>query len=72
MRLLAKNLTVSGVYLAPMEFRHIRKALVASLEMIASGRVQPVVGHTFPLAEAAEAHALMESRGTFGKVVLTN
>lgn len=71
-RLLAKNLTVSGVYLAPMEFRHIRKALVASLEMIASGRVQPVVGHTFPLAEAAEAHALMESRGTFGKVVLIN
>lgn len=71
-RLLARNLTVSGVYLAPMEFRHVRKALLASLEVLTSGQVRPVVGHAFPLAEAAEAHALIEGRGSFGKVILTN
>jgi NADPH:quinone reductase-like Zn-dependent oxidoreductase len=32
--------------------------------------VKPLVGATFPLAEAGAAHALIESRGHVGKVVL--
>ncbi|MDI7864981.1 zinc-binding dehydrogenase [Rhizobiaceae bacterium n13] len=31
----------------------------------------PVVGQTFPLSEAAQAHALMEAGGSFGKIALT-
>jgi NADPH:quinone reductase len=37
---------------------------------IESGKVKPVVRATFPLAQAAQAHALMESTGHVGKIVL--
>jgi NADPH:quinone reductase-like Zn-dependent oxidoreductase len=39
--------------------------------MIAAGRVKPVVGATFPLGEAAKAHALLDSGKVTGKVLLT-
>jgi putative PIG3 family NAD(P)H quinone oxidoreductase len=37
---------------------------------IAEGRIRVVTGRTFPLAEAAQAHALMESAGHTGKILL--
>lgn len=42
----------------------------ASLEAAADGTRRPYVGSTFPLAEAAAAHAALENRETTGKVVL--
>jgi NADPH2:quinone reductase len=36
-----------------------------------AGRCGPVIHATFPLAQAAQAHALMESSGHIGKIVLT-
>ena len=39
--------------------------------MIESGRVRPVIHKVFPAAEAAQAHALMESSTHVGKIVLT-
>ena len=36
-----------------------------------AGRIRPVVHAVFPLAEAAEAHRLMESGDHIGKIVLT-
>jgi NADPH2:quinone reductase len=41
------------------------------LPLIASGKVKPVIYKTFPLAEAAAAHALMETSRHIGKIVLT-
>ena len=41
------------------------------LPLIAAGKVKPVIYKTFPLAEAASAHALMESSAHIGKIVLT-
>jgi NADPH2:quinone reductase len=41
------------------------------LPLIASGRVKPVLDSTFPLAEAAAAHARMEASNHIGKIVLT-
>ncbi len=38
---------------------------------LASGEVAPVVDRTFPLAEVADAHRLMESSTHVGKIVLT-
>jgi zinc-binding alcohol dehydrogenase/oxidoreductase len=40
-------------------------------ELVASGRVKPLVDRVFPLEEAAEAHRYLESGKQFGKVVLT-
>jgi len=41
------------------------------LPLLASGTVKPVIYKTFPLREAAAAHALMESSAHIGKIVLT-
>jgi len=41
------------------------------LPLIAAGKVKPVVYKSFPLAEAADAHRLMESSSHIGKIVLT-
>ncbi len=38
--------------------------------LLESGAVKPVVFRAFPLAEAAEAHRLMESSTHVGKIVL--
>jgi NADPH:quinone reductase-like Zn-dependent oxidoreductase len=42
----------------------------AMTEFVARHRITPVVGGVFPLARAAEAFALMERGGQFGKIVL--
>lgn len=39
--------------------------------LVEAGRIRPVVHATFPLAQAAQAHALMESGAHVGKIVLT-
>lgn len=44
--------------------------LLAVLSHVAAGRLEPVVHRVMPLAEAAEAHRLLEHRAAFGKVVL--
>jgi NADPH:quinone reductase len=42
-----------------------------ALPLIVSGKVKPVIFKTFPLTEAAAAHALMETSVHIGKLVLT-
>jgi NADPH2:quinone reductase len=39
--------------------------------LLRAGRARPVIHATFPLAEASEAHRLMESSSHIGKIVLT-
>jgi NADPH:quinone reductase-like Zn-dependent oxidoreductase len=41
-----------------------------ALPWLAAGRVVPVIDRVLPMAEAAQAHALLEQNETFGKVVL--
>jgi len=38
--------------------------------LIEAGKVRPVIDRTFPLAEAAAAHRLMESSRHIGKILL--
>jgi NADPH:quinone reductase-like Zn-dependent oxidoreductase len=40
------------------------------LELWRAGTIQPHIGAEFPLADVEEAHALVESRRSVGKVVL--
>lgn len=39
------------------------------IELAEAGRLRPVVGGTYPFAEAAAAHAAIEARKPIGKVV---
>jgi NADPH2:quinone reductase len=41
------------------------------MPLVAAGKVRPVMDSSFPLAEAAKAHARMESSVHIGKIVLT-
>ena len=43
----------------------------AVYELVASGRAEPIVDRSFPLAEAAAAHEHLEAGRQLGKVVLT-
>lgn len=51
----------------PAGMRRTLEALAADL---AAGRIEPNVFRTFPLEQAADAHRLLQSRGTSGKLVL--
>ena len=74
-RVLAKRLTITGSTLRPRtveEKGRIAEALAREVwPSLESGDVKPIVYSTFPLAEAAAAHRLMESSEHIGKIVLT-
>jgi NADPH2:quinone reductase len=66
-------LTGSTLRPRPVEFkgavaRNLREHVWPLIE---AGKIRPVVFKTFPLAQAAEAHRLMESSQHIGKLVLT-
>jgi NADPH2:quinone reductase len=73
--ILVKRLTLTGSTLRSRTVA--QKAAVANAvrehvwPLIESGKVRPVIFKTFPLAEASEAHRLMESSDHIGKIVLT-
>jgi NADPH2:quinone reductase len=73
MTMFARNLSVHALWLAPLTARPqaMREAWATLSPWIAAGRLRPVVGHTLPLAQAADAHRLLLDRRNFGKVVLT-
>ena len=47
-----------------------RQTLAELLDLLAAGKIKPIVAARFPLAEAARAHELLERGGYAGKVVL--
>jgi NADPH2:quinone reductase len=51
----------------PEELRELAQAALAEAR---AGRLRPVIGQTFPLEHAADAHAAMERRETIGKTLL--
>jgi len=73
--ILTKRLTLTGSTLRSRTVA--QKAEVAEAvrkniwPLLAAGRVRPVIHATFPLAEAAAAHRLMETSNHIGKIVLT-
>ena len=74
-RIMLKRLIHTGSTLrarAVADKAGIARALEAKVwPLIAAGKVKPAIYRTFPLAEAAAAHALMETSTHIGKIVLT-
>lgn len=69
--LMAGNQTLVGVLFAVEVTTERAQAMVARhLADVASGELRVVIDRTFPLAEAAAAHAYLESRQAFGRVLL--
>ena len=71
---MVKRLTLTGSTLRPRsvaEKAQICRALEREVwPLVSTGRVKPQIFRTFPLAAAAEAHAVMESGAHVGKLVL--
>jgi NADPH:quinone reductase len=75
MRMMSKRLTLTGSTLRSRPLA-AKAAIAAQLRkrvwpLIARGEVRPIVHAVFPLAQACEAHRLMESSAHAGKIVLT-
>jgi putative PIG3 family NAD(P)H quinone oxidoreductase len=74
-QIMMRRQTITGSTLRPRSVAE-KGAIAQSLRekvwpLLDSGRVAPVMYKIFPLAEAAEAHRLMESSRHIGKIVLT-
>ena len=62
--LFSRQLSLLGSYMGTKAELH------TVMKLVAAGRLKPIVDRIFPLAEAAAAHAYLESGAQFGKVVL--
>ena len=71
--LVGRNVSVIGIYLGRLLRLDPKLVYGWTHELLGlweKGAIDPVVGATFPLAEAGAAHELIESRRHVGKVVL--
>jgi putative PIG3 family NAD(P)H quinone oxidoreductase len=73
--LMVRRQTITGSTLRPRSVAD-KGAIARALRdkvwpLFAAGTVRPVIDRSFPLAEAAAAHALMESSRHIGKILLT-
>jgi len=73
-QVLRRRLSISGSTLRPRPVT-VKAAIARNLRehvwpLFAAGKIKPVIFKTFPLEQAAEAHALMESSTHVGKIVL--
>jgi putative PIG3 family NAD(P)H quinone oxidoreductase len=73
--IMRRRLTLTGSTLRPRS-KEFKQLVADELDRmvwphVAAGRLKPVIDSTFPLAEAAKAHARMDSGEHVGKIVLT-
>ena len=69
-----QNNTLRGVFLGGAlmtEYPRVHGMIAGLLERVARGELHVEIDRTFPLSEAADAHAYIESRQAFGRVVMT-
>ncbi len=68
-----KNNTLCGVYLGGAllaEYPRVHRMISDLIERVASGELHVEIDSSFALAEAAAAHAYLEGRNAFGRVVM--
>lgn len=73
-QVMSRRLTLTGSTLRPRsrEFKALLAGEIAdnAWPLVESGKLRPVMDQTFPLTEAAAAHARMEAGSHIGKIVL--
>lgn len=74
-KIMMRRLTITGSTLRPRPIA-FKGAVAAQLQtriwpLLEAGKIKPVIFKTFPLEQAAQAHALMESSTHIGKIMLT-
>jgi NADPH2:quinone reductase len=69
--LMGGNQSITGVFLgAEIATERVQRMIARHLDDIAASRLHVIIDRTFPLSEAAAAHAYLESRSAFGRVLL--
>ena len=74
-QVLRRRLTITGSTLRPRPVA-FKASIARSLRqhvwpLLEQGVIRPVVHATFPLVQAAQAHAMMEAGDNVGKIILT-
>ena len=65
------NRSITGVFLgAEIITERVRNMIQRHIDEAAAGKLKVVIDKTFPLKDAAAAHAYIESRKAFGRVLL--
>jgi NADPH:quinone reductase len=64
------GVTLRGIRDVQLPADELKRLTEQALAEAAARRIEPVVGQTFPLARAADAHAAIERREVFGKTLL--
>ena len=69
--LMGGNRSLSGVFLgAEIATDRVHNMIQTLVDEVAEGKLKVLVDRTFPLSQAAEAHAYIESRKAVGRVLL--
>ncbi len=73
LKLMKQNISVIGVNLGRMQTRGalLRSEIGEIFRMYTEGKIKPLIGKTFPLADAAAAHRYIHDRKNIGKVILS-
>jgi NADPH:quinone reductase len=65
-----RQITVFGIDQVQLDPATARRLVAKALVLVAAGRLRAVIGQTFPLEQAAAAHAAVADRHTLGKTLL--
>lgn len=65
-----RGVTLSGILDVQLSDAELVWFTEKALAEAAAGTISPVIGQTFPLEKAADAHAAIEDRAVFGKTLL--
>ena len=66
-----REITVRGIEQVQYTPTEARRLTELALSAAAEGRIRPIIGQTFPLERAADAHRAIEARETIGKTLVT-
>jgi NADPH2:quinone reductase len=71
-QIFAKNLNVTGLNIGgqPWQQAQHREAIDEILDLVAEGKIKPVISKIFPMAQVVEVHNYLSDRKTMGKVIL--